>query len=401
MKKGIPVSVILLLLLTSAISRLVLPPIISAQSSDRKPPRKEDFGSSLKRLKWDPGKQAAEEKRQGNHKDGLTLGPGNVLKVETNLVVLDLFVTEQTRLRALTGLGKDDFIVTEEGVTQQISMFSAGANPGLPRSIVLIIDFSSSMSRYLEKSIEAAKILVNRLGPKDEMAIVNDEVELMVSFTGDKKRLKSALDSLKNRPRGPALGSRQLSALFVTLRELSGAGQGQSIIIIQSDGDEIMNLRDQRPRAEEQPSTYEFGLADIQAAVLGTRTTIYTLIPGERLIGVPLEEARQRVGRSMMGAQEDRYINTITPSRVRAQEAITSVADISGGWAAYIESPEQANGLYERILADINQRYIIGYYPTNEARDGPLRKVQVEVRGHPESVLKGRGGYYLRPLGRT
>jgi VWFA-related protein len=299
-------------------------------------------------------------------------------------------------LRALTGLGKDDFVVTEDGVTQQISMFSVGADPSLPRSIVLIMDFSSSMSRFLERSVEAAKILVNRLSPKDEMAIVNDEVELMVNFTGDKKRLKSALDSLKSQPRG-AHGSRQLSAIFATLRELSGAGQGRPIIIVQSDGDEIMNLRDQRPRAEEQPSTYEFGLADIQAAVLGTRATIYTLIPGEPLIGAPIEEARLRVRRSMVGDQEDQYINTITPARVRGQAAITSVADISGGWAAYLESPERSDELYERILADINQRYVIGYYPTNEAHDGRLRKVQVEARGHPEYVVHGRRSYYLTP----
>lgn len=396
MKKEIAISAILLSLLIGGLSLLAWPPVFVAQSTGRKPPKKEEFGSSLKRLKWDPKKQAAEERKQGNHEDGLALGPGNVIKVETNLVVLDLFVTEQTKLRALTGLGKDDFVVTEDAVAQQISMFSVGADPNLPRSIVLIVDFSSSMSRYLERSIEAAKILVNRLGPKDEMAIVNDEVELMVSFTGDKKRLKSALDSLKNRPRG-AHGSRQLSALFVTLRELSNAGQGRPIIIIQSDGDEIMNLRDQQPRDEEQPSTYEFGLADIHAAVLGTRATIYTLIPGEPLIGATIEEARLRVRRSMIGEQDDQYIKTITPFRVRAQEAITGVADMSGGWAAYLESPERADELYERILADINQRYVIGYYPTNEARDGQLRKVQVEVRGHPEYVVHGRRSYYLTP----
>jgi len=396
MKKEIAVTVILLSLLIGDLSLLAWPSIFAAQSSDRKPPKKEKFGSSLKRLKWDPNKQAAVESEQDDQKRSREIGPGDVIKVETNLVVLDLFVTEQTKLRALTGLGKDDFVVTEDAVTQQISMFSVGANPSLPRSIVLIIDFSSSMSRFLEKSVEAAKILVDRLGPKDEMAIVNDEVELMVGFTGDKKRLKSALDSLKNRPRG-AHGSRQLSALFVTLRELSGAGQGRPIVIIQSDGDEIMNLRDQQPRAEGQPSTWEFGLADIQAAVLGTRATIYTLIPGERLIGAPLEEARLRVRRSMVGGQEDQYINTITPVRVRAQEAITSVADMSGGWAAYLESPERSDELYERILADINQRYVIGYYPTNEARDGRLRKVQVDVRGHPEYVVHGRRSYYLTP----
>jgi len=396
MKKEIAVTVILLSLLIGDLSLSAWPSIFAAQSSDRKPPNKEKFGSSLKRLKWDPNKQAAVESEQDNQKRNREIGPGDVIKVETNLVVLDLFVTEQNKLRALTGLGKDDFVVTEDAVTQQISMFSVGADPSLPRSIVLIIDFSSSMSRFLEKSVEAAKILVNRLGPKDEMAIVNDEVELMVGFTGDKKRLKSALDSLKNRPRG-AHGSRQLTALFVTLRELSNAGQGRPIIIIQSDGDEIVNLRDQRSRAEEQPSTWEFGLADIQAAVLGTRATIYTLIPGERLIGVPIEEARLRVRRSMIGDQEDRYINTITPARARGQEAITSVADISGGWAAYLESPEQSDELYERILADIDHRYVIGYYPTNEARDGRLRKVQVEVRGHPEYVVHGRRSYYLTP----
>jgi VWFA-related protein len=396
MKKAIAVTVILLLLLIGSVPHPDLHQTFAAQSSDRKSPKKEKFGSSLKRLKWDPNKQAAVESEQDDQRRSREIGPGDVIKVETNLVVLDVFVTEQTKLRALTGLGKDDFVVTEDAVPQQVSMFSVGANPSLPRSIVLIIDFSSSLSRYLERSVEAAKILVNRLGPKDEMAIVNDEVELMVSFTSDKKRLKSALDSLKNRPRG-AHGSRQLSALFVTLRELSGAGQGRPIIIIQSDGDEIMNLRDQQPRAEGQPSTWEFGLADIQAAVLGTRATIYTLIPGEPLIAAPLEEARLRVRRSMVGEQEDQYINTITPSRVRAQEAITSVADISGGWAAYLESPERSDELYERILTDINQRYVLGYYPTDEARVGRLRKVQVEVRGHPEYVVHGRRSYYLTP----
>ncbi|HEV2665438.1 MAG TPA: VWA domain-containing protein, partial [Blastocatellia bacterium] len=293
MKKEIALTVILLSSLIGCLSLLAWPSIFAAQSSDRKPPKKGEFGSSLKRLKWDPDKQAALEREQDNQKISREIGPGDVIKVETNLVVLDLFVTEQTKLRALTGLGKDDFVVTEDAVTQQISMFSVGADPSLPRSIVLIIDFSSSMSRFLEKSVEAAKILVNRLGPKDEMAIVNDEVELMVSFTGDKKRLKSALDSLKNRPR-VGHGSRQLTALFVTLRELSIAGQGRPIIIIQSDGDEIMNLRDQGPRTEEQPSTWEFGLGDIQAAALGTRATIYTLIPG-----APIR-------RSMVGDQEDR-----------------------------------------------------------------------------------------------
>ena len=123
MKIEIAITVILLSLLIGGLSLSAWPPISAAQSSDRKPPKKEKFGSSLKRLKWNPDKQAAVESEQDNQKGSREIGPGDVIKVETNLVVLDLFVTEQTRLRALTGLSKDDFVVTEDAVPQQISMF--------------------------------------------------------------------------------------------------------------------------------------------------------------------------------------------------------------------------------------------------------------------------------------
>src|SRR5262245_42665749 len=167
MKKETAITVILLLLTIGGLSLLAWPSIFAAQSSDRKPPKKDKFGSSLKRLKWDPNKQTALDREQDNQKGSRETGPGDAIKVETNLVVLDLFVTDHSKLRAAPGLSKDDFVVTEDAVTQQISMFSVGADPSLPRSIVLIIDFSSSLSRYLERSVEAAKMLVDRLGPKD------------------------------------------------------------------------------------------------------------------------------------------------------------------------------------------------------------------------------------------
>src|SRR5262245_30735193 len=102
MKKEIVITVNLLLWLLGSLRRPGSPPIFAAQSSERKPPKKEKFGSSLKRLKWDPNKQAAVEMEQDNQKISREIGPGDAIKVETNLVVLDLFVTEQPKLRALT-----------------------------------------------------------------------------------------------------------------------------------------------------------------------------------------------------------------------------------------------------------------------------------------------------------
>jgi hypothetical protein len=52
--------------------------------------------------------------------------------------------------------------------------------------------------------------------------------------------------------------------------------------------------------------------------------------------------------------------------------------------------------IYSRIFADINDRYIVGYYPSNKTRDGRRRKISIEVKGHPEYTIIGRRSYYAR-----
>ena len=81
---------------------------------------------------------------------------------------------------------------------------------------------------------------------------------------------------------------------------------------------------------------------------------------------------------------------------VHGQAAVTRVAELTGGWASFLEKPGDADAVYARILADINQRYVVGYYPSNKALDGKLRQIKVEVRGHPEYVVQGRQSYFSR-----
>ena len=53
---------------------------------------------------------------------------------------------------------------------------------------------------------------------------------------------------------------------------------------------------------------------------------------------------------------------------VMGQTAAAHVAELTGGWTSFLEKPEQANEIYGRILADINNRYIVSYYPTNKKK---------------------------------
>ena len=195
------------------------------------PPKRKkvkDFGSSLKRWKWNPEKNAAEIR---SDKKEPILDEGDVIRIDTSLVSSDLLVLDQ-KGNSVSGLTAADFVIAEDGVPQSVGHFFNGDNVNVPRTIVLIIDYSGSQLAYLYNSIKAAKILVDKLGPKDLMAIVTDDVDLLVDFTADKQQLKDKLDMVSQRLRGkpfpvesadffPRLGrSRQYSALMATLKEL-------------------------------------------------------------------------------------------------------------------------------------------------------------------------------------
>ncbi|MBL8168459.1 MAG: VWA domain-containing protein [Acidobacteria bacterium] len=375
--------------------------------------KREKLGSSLKRLKWDEQKGAAVEKtkKEPERKPAAAADP-DVLRIETPLAVFDLLVVDRHG-RVISGLTKDDFVVAEDGVRQQVSTFSLGDNVEQPRSIVLIIDYSSSQLPFLKTSIAAAKTLVEQLGPKDKMAVVTDDVSLLLDFTSDKTRLKAGLDLVLEKPlRKNAYGrSEQYTALLAVLREMASEEE-RPIVIFQTDGDQLTYLRaqDDGRRYKRSPKEVEFGLADVVAAAQRSHTTIYSVISGIRFLDLAPSQKQERAKRLLesrssytgvgyalfleRATENTAYLESLAEFWTTVQAALANIASGSGGWHEFLEWPEQAAGIYTKILNDINRRYIIGYSPTNDARDGKLRKVQFEVRGHPEYVVVGRRSYY-------
>ena len=337
-------------------------------------PQLRDFGSSLKK---------DSKKKVESQTVKPTGGGDDIVRVETDLVTSDVMVVDD-KGKAILGLDQRDFIVTEDGRPQEIAMFSLGDAQAIPRSIVLIIDYSSSQLPYIKTSIDAAKTLVDKLGPKDTMAVVTDDVELLVDFTRDKSLLKDSLESLRNRALSKRVGkSLQYDALLATLREMFTAEDIRPIIIVQTDGDQIEFLR-------------RFSYKDVERAVEKSRATIYTIIPNS-LIGLREKERLPRVAEARSAYTHD----TLSIDLLRAwikrmltwHVSIAQLAKLSGGWPDSLDKPEQADEVYERIFADINNRYLIGYYPTNKTRDGKKRNVTIEMRGHSEYIVWGRKSY--------
>jgi VWFA-related protein len=414
------------------------------------PPKKhKDFGSSLKKLQWDPVKKEVVVNEPAKTMDQDL----DVVRVETSLVAWEVLVIDHQGNK-ISGLTADDFIVREDDQPQTVGHFLPGDNKTVPRTIVLIIDYSGSQLPYIRNSVDAAKLLVDKLTPQDRMAIVTDDIELLVDFTSDKNLLKKKLESLFEKTRwhnnfifgrSRTLGkSDQYSALLATLSEMFESTDQRQIIVFQTDGDQAYRLRDsivpqtippdlpqetrdlielnlrRANQLQVEESQVPFSLADIYRAAEKTRATIYTVIPGFRLIEIPEEERIKRVQvqfekarnellaklsakeRQERIAAEDQRWRPLSPANLewrmmqayKVQLALAALALRTGGWTDFLETPDQAAAIYSRIFDDINQRYTIGYYPTNKEHDGKRRQIRVSIKNHPEYVIVGRRSYY-------
>src|SRR5215813_7100407 len=304
----------LLVLFLSVI--LLLGSTASAQQPREKPKLK-TFGSSLKKLKWDPERnQTSDTANTGSR----TEPDDDVIRIETSLVASDVLVLD-ARGRAVKGLVASDFIIAEDGKPQNVGHFLLGSNTSVPRSIALIIDYSGSQFPFIQNSVEAAKVLVDKLGALDRMAIITDDIEMLCDFTNNKVELKKKLDVLIERSRGKKglfgfgkmnrrLGlSAQYSALMATLKEAFDEEDQRPIIVFQTDGDEAKYLRNSIivpavpaglppewiPAAQadveaqlklQRDGMTEFSLEDVYRAVEKSRATIYTVIPEPKFVGL-------------------------------------------------------------------------------------------------------------------
>jgi VWFA-related protein len=386
------------------------------QSASPEKARTRDFGSSLKKY---------EKKKRQNSQDKQKSNDPNdeeIVRVETDLIINDVLVTNQ-KGNLIIGLQKDDFIVTEDGVPQRIEMFSPRETANVPRSMVLIIDCLAPQAPYLKNSIAAGKILVDKLAPSDKMALVTVDLKLRLDFTNDKALLKRTLDSLEKEDVG-IWGGWQFSSLLAVLNEMFSDQNRQRIVIFQGGGNEIIWLKPDKDapypvsystlersglRYARQSYLPKFGFSEVKEAIERSRATIYSIIPGIRFLGLSKDEqiARAKItlaeSNRFFGGKESGLPTIIreyqwaeAERKTAGQTAMFKVAQLSGGFADFLENPDDAENVYLNIFTVIKNRYVIGYYPTNRNRDGKRREVKIEVRNHPEFIVTGRKAYFLQ-----
>jgi VWFA-related protein len=79
-----------------------------------------------------------------------------------------------------------------------------------------------------------------------------------------------------------------------------------------------------------------------------------------------------------------------------SQDGLRVLASSTGGFAAVNQN--ELERAFDRIVAENSTYYVLGYYPTNDRRDGRFRRIEVHVK-RPGLRVRARNGYF-EPRGR-
>lgn len=117
-----------------------------------------------------------------------------------------------------------------------------------------------------------------------------------------------------------------------------------------------------------------FSLRDAIGAATRSNVAYYTIDP-RGLVGVSDDEM------DMDAPPQDVTLN-LNPWNVRdeqrlAQMSLQTLAEETGG--AWSINSNDFSKIYDRVVRDSSTYYLLGYYPTNEKRDGRVRRIQVKV----------------------
>jgi len=277
---------------------------------------------------------------------------GGNLRVDSNLVLVPVSVCDPNN-RPVTGLEKEHFKVFDNKVEQTVTHFSMDDEP---LAVGLVFDTSGSMGNKLRKSRLAAAAFFKTANPEDEFFLVefNDTPRLMVPLTFDSDSIQNQLTFTQSRGR-----TALLDAIMLAMHEMKKSSKNRRALLIISDGGDNCS---------------RYTETEVRNAVRESDVLIYA-------IGI-FEPFGAR-GRS--------------PEELGGPGLLTDVAEQTGGRQFPVEDLAELPDIAAKIGIELRNRYVLGYSPTDQQRDGRYHRVQVKVvppHGLPPLRAFWRLGYY-------
>lgn len=247
-------------------------------------------------------------------------------------------------------LKAEDFEVKEDGTPQTVAYFSTSSgDAAVPLHLGLLFDTSESMQRDLAFSRNAAIRFLNTFPNAMDFSLVefSDEVRAARFSQADFPRL---VERIRN---GKARGRTSLYDAVTVYLGSAFDQTGRKVLVIYTDGDDTSSSR-----------TWDETMRILRASDV----TVY-----------PIGLFSGRGG-----------------GRLMLQSRLMEIARLTGGRALFPGGMKELESMYANIAEEIHGQYLLGYVPTNTARDGKWRKVEIRLRQPPSPrvQIRTREGYF-------
>jgi Ca-activated chloride channel homolog len=290
--------------------------------------------------------------------DSPEIDPDDVIKVDTNLVSLNVSVFNNKQKMFVGSLAKEDFRVLEDDQEQTITYF---ASTDVPFDLVLLVDLSGSTAGKRDLIKKSTLRFIEAARPADRLAIVTfaDTTTVISPLTLDRAQLKASVENMEGTG-----GSNVWDAVKFALDDVIGPKtlERRRAVVLMSDGMD----------------------GAFFSSMGGSKTTFARLI-------------------EQVGQTDALIIPIYLDTQIdyggigdNARRALNLLAQESGGSYYHARKLSDLNGVYEQVINDLGKVYSLGYKPKKATRDGSWRSVQVSIVNRTDLVTRTRPGYYAQ-----
>jgi Ca-activated chloride channel family protein len=297
-----------------------------------------------------------------------TLCPAQTqIRVDVRLVNMG-FSVRDAQGKLVSGLNRDDFEVTEDGVPQRIFFFARSED--IPLNLGLVVDISGSQHTFIKQHHKDVRAFLHAvLRPEDRAFVLcfANHPRLITEFKSSARFLADALEGYEdagNKSVYPMLGPVEIrtagtafydALYYSSLQMMSQVEKGRRALIVFSDGEDNASSHHMMDAIEAAQSN------DVLLYCVR-----YTDVRNGRLTG------RNKYGMRVM-------------ERIARE---TGGADFDAGEKSLSEQ-------FREIGDELRSAYSLAYHSTNPDRDGAFRKIRIQVK-RPDLAVRAKTGYYAR-----
>jgi len=266
--------------------------------------------------------------------------------------------------RQIDGLMQQDFVILDEDKPRQIVYFG---HSSVPLELVLLLDVSGSVQKYLKDIAAIATSALRKLTPQDQVAVMvfSRDTWIEQSLTSDPAEIAQAIEQAAHEQpfgSGTRINAAVQSAAKFLERNRQATMQRRAILIV-TDNDGM---------------SYGVRHDDVLRDLYTADALLDAIVVGRH----PHPPA----------ARPGAVINSDF-----AFDDVYPLAAATGGQAIAASKPERK---LAEVLERIRDRYSLVYHAPSGAQPGAYRHIRVELseaarQKHPHAEVHARDGYYV------